>query len=342
MTCNRLGKKFAIALIAIAPVASFGVNPSPATAITWELQNVSFNNGAIATGTFDYNAATNTFSNIDVRVSAAPFNLNTGTARSVNADLEAAFFDPSLVTGSGVEGGIPGLFLDFNSALTNNAVAPVVVDSGTSSLSGAPVNLTFINGTLIGVGNAGNRANAGGTVVPIAPTTWQINNLGFTNGLFAAGTFSYDAIANTFSNIDVYVTTLSAPDLNVGANRSARVGQEAAFFDPTLVTGVGVESGIPGLFLDFNGVLTDNAVDPIAVNSGVASLSGAPVNFTFINGNLIGVSSIGNRANPGGSVVPLPTPIPFEFESTLGLITLAGMFGGYMLLKNKKRKKLAA
>jgi hypothetical protein len=36
------------------------------------------------------------------------------------------------------------------------------------------------------------------------------------------------------------------------------------------------------------------------------------------------------------------TPVPFEFESTLGLIALGGMFGGYTFLKKRKQQKSLA
>ena len=47
--------------------------------------------------------------------------------------------------------------------------------------------------------------------VHAAPITWYLQDVTFSNGTFAAGSFDYDATTNTYSNIDI--TTYSSPSL---------------------------------------------------------------------------------------------------------------------------------
>lgn len=47
-----------------------GASPAFATPVTWTLNNVSFDNGSTATGSFDFDRDTNTFSNIAISISA--------------------------------------------------------------------------------------------------------------------------------------------------------------------------------------------------------------------------------------------------------------------------------
>ncbi len=58
------------AFTTVAAALLLGASPAFATPVTWTLNNVSFNNGSTATGSFDFDRDTNTFSNIAISISA--------------------------------------------------------------------------------------------------------------------------------------------------------------------------------------------------------------------------------------------------------------------------------
>lgn len=101
-------------------------------------------------------------------------------------------------------------------------------------------------------------------------------------------------------------------------------------------------------------------------NAGSISADGNTATFTDMGFNFFGptdqfscsfpgcIDGVVLTGTPGGTVsytFPLQadalasfqaTRVPFEFEASLGLLALGGMFGGYTLTKEKKDKKLNA
>ncbi|MBD2208476.1 hypothetical protein H6G27_01150 [Nostoc linckia FACHB-104] len=57
-------------LVVGSAAAGILANTSPAHALTWTLNNVTFADGATATGTFDYDAVSNTYSNLNITLSS--------------------------------------------------------------------------------------------------------------------------------------------------------------------------------------------------------------------------------------------------------------------------------
>jgi len=93
---------------------TFGADPALANPITWNLQGVEFTDGTQATGSFEYDADTNTVSNIDIVTALATY---TSTAPAFPIKPFEFVFVPSvpLVTGANV----PALVLFPASSLTD-------------------------------------------------------------------------------------------------------------------------------------------------------------------------------------------------------------------------------
>jgi len=99
----------------------------PANALTWTLNNVAFGDGGTATGTFDYNATNNTYSNINVSVTGPLYNGavgSTGNTVTFAPGNENVFGTTSPSTVSVCYGAIcalsdPYFTFAFNSPLTN-------------------------------------------------------------------------------------------------------------------------------------------------------------------------------------------------------------------------------
>ncbi|WP_413175182.1 hypothetical protein [Anabaena azotica] len=122
---------------------------SPAQALTWNLNNVQFQDGATATGSFDYNATTSTYSNVSITLS----NGTIYSSRSFNTS-NLNFVQPyrfSLCSnGSGCFSS-QYLYLIFSSNLTNTP--------GTLSVIGHSYGLTNTSGII-----SSSSALVGGTL----------------------------------------------------------------------------------------------------------------------------------------------------------------------------------
>jgi hypothetical protein len=57
-------------ILAVTSLALLGISPAFASPVTWTLSGVEFSNGSSATGSFVFNVDTNTFSNIDISLTA--------------------------------------------------------------------------------------------------------------------------------------------------------------------------------------------------------------------------------------------------------------------------------
>jgi len=112
-------------------------SPAYAASVLWTLQNVTFSGGGVASGSYVYDADTNTYSSISVTTTAGPFiggvhfiGLNT-TFGSTASQLGIAQ-NPGPPAA-----GLPLLFLQFDTALTNAGGASNLV-VGTSSPPSSP------------------------------------------------------------------------------------------------------------------------------------------------------------------------------------------------------------
>ena len=117
--------KLSVALAAAACASTLFASPASAATVTWTLENVLFAGGGSATGSYDYDASTNTFSNIHiVTTHVGPFGATYGVPPGTGTSV---FFDtvPQLLpdyTGS------PRFLFDLTSAMTDAAgVIPILV-----------------------------------------------------------------------------------------------------------------------------------------------------------------------------------------------------------------------
>ena len=88
----------------------------PAKALTWNLNNVSFNDGGTAIGSFDYNAASSAYNNINVSITGSLYSGSVNFTSSDNVSGSAN----SLTVCKGNCSGNPAIFaLNFQSPLNN-------------------------------------------------------------------------------------------------------------------------------------------------------------------------------------------------------------------------------
>ncbi|HVO57467.1 MAG TPA: PEP-CTERM sorting domain-containing protein [Dongiaceae bacterium] len=89
-------------LLAAALLLLFGWVPTAsADGVTWTLLNLTFEDGSTATGSFDYNAATNTFSNINI-VTSSGVSFTGATYTAVDPGFGPFPFDVAFVTAAGL------------------------------------------------------------------------------------------------------------------------------------------------------------------------------------------------------------------------------------------------
>jgi hypothetical protein len=67
---------------AIFAALFMSMSTAGAMPVTWDLEDVVFQNGETATGSFVYDADTNTFSNIDIVTPNATYGVPTGVGNS--------------------------------------------------------------------------------------------------------------------------------------------------------------------------------------------------------------------------------------------------------------------
>ncbi|MEA5535634.1 PEP-CTERM sorting domain-containing protein [Crocosphaera sp. XPORK-15E] len=88
-TLLKTGIGSTLATLAVAALGSLA-SPASAVSLTWNLQNVQFEDGGTATGSFQYDADTNTFGAVNIQVQGG----DTGTFPTYTYDT-FAFLDPT-------------------------------------------------------------------------------------------------------------------------------------------------------------------------------------------------------------------------------------------------------
>ena len=106
---------YAFAMLFAILFAAQGV--TSAHAATWNLVDVTFDDGGTATGSFDYDAATNTYSNIDIMTTAGSVLPGTSYTFDFSA-FGTVSPNPIFLTDNGQQR--PTLFFDLASQLTDS------------------------------------------------------------------------------------------------------------------------------------------------------------------------------------------------------------------------------
>jgi hypothetical protein len=128
-------RKSQLALCALAMLFAASAKAVP---VQYYLQNVTFNDGGIASGSFVYDADTNTYSNINIKTTPA----STRPAGTFTAIVPGFASSSGMFVASTTAAdltGVPGLNLQFVTPLTN---AGGTVNVAPTSVEGVCVNAT--------------------------------------------------------------------------------------------------------------------------------------------------------------------------------------------------------
>lgn len=161
MTNRKLAALLTTALLASAPAAD-------ATPIVWTLEDVAFDDGGTASGSFVYDADLDAYSSISIVTTAG----TSSPGASYDTLLAVDFLYAALVTAPGNQTGLPLLQLVFQSALTNAGGFVSLVDpfdvfnsSTEGSCGDSPCEAATFERAMIDGGVSGAEI----TVVPVPP-----------------------------------------------------------------------------------------------------------------------------------------------------------------------------
>lgn len=167
-----------------------------AVPLTYNLSGVTFSDSATASGSFQYDAVTNTYSNISI-VTTNGGSRSGATYNFVSGGLVADSSEVLLVTMAGTgQTGLPGLALFF-SPLLNGAGGVFTLTGTEASCSDSQCNNP----------SGGTRTITAGTLSAGVAATWFLDGVTFADGAIATGSFVYDPITNSFSNVNITTTS---------------------------------------------------------------------------------------------------------------------------------------
>jgi Domain of unknown function DUF11 len=169
-----------------------GANAVP---LTYNLSGVVLSDGATASGSFSYDAATNTYGNINITTT------NNGVRPGATYNSVSSGFAPDsggvlLVTiAGGSQAGLPGVSLLFSPVLTGvGGKAKLTGEEGDCADAGCTVPTGTIRSFSAGSVSAASSS---------APLKWFLSGVKFTDGSSASGSFVFDGGTSTFSNINI-------------------------------------------------------------------------------------------------------------------------------------------
>ena len=170
------------------------------TAVTWYLDNVTFDTGEVATGSFKYDpdvGIDGTFSDIDVQVT------RDGATHDYSIVHPTSSGNSTYISFIAAEGGdLTGQFtmaLSLGSAMTN-AGGVIDILPGPANLSYQGVCSTATCGSALGPYDEVVSGQIYG-----GPRTWHLDDVQFDDGSIAEGYFTFDADSGLFSNMVVTV-----------------------------------------------------------------------------------------------------------------------------------------
>jgi hypothetical protein len=164
------------------------VGHAAAVPVLWTLDAVFFGDGGTATGSFVYDATTNTFSSVNITTTAgslagAPGAVTFISAAAVSNSNSAVF----LTIPAGNPTGTPFLFLTFTSPLTNSGgISSLLLDGADLALCSNPAcSTTNSMGDSTFLGPARQISNGHVIGTQIAPTPIPSSLILVLSGLFA-------------------------------------------------------------------------------------------------------------------------------------------------------------
>jgi hypothetical protein len=223
-------------------LALLSIAGAKAASVTYTLSGVTFSDTATATGSFQYDAVTNAYSNVNITTTGAT--RSGATYNSVSSAFTPDSGGVVVVTiAGGSQAGQPGLSLLFSPILPGT--------SGMSMLSGqeadcADSGCTVPSGTTRSI-TAGSVTAALGAS---APLQWFLAGVRFSDGGAATGSFTFDAGTNMFSNVNILSNRSGATYNTVSAGISAD-STGALFVTSTAPN----QTGLPGFSMFFSPAL---------------------------------------------------------------------------------------
>jgi hypothetical protein len=226
-----------------------------AGAVTYQLSGVTFDDGATASGSFKYDAVTNSYSSVNITTT-------TNTRPGVTYNSVSSGFNPDsggvlVVSAGGSQAGLPGLSLLFSPVLPGTA--------GASNLTGQEADCGDSGCT---VPSGTTRSITAGSVSTVmgasAPLKWFLAGVRFGDGATASGSFTFDAGTNIFSNINITTqsSSRSGAVYNVLSGGITADSTGALFVTSTVPN----QTGLPGFSMFFS--------TPLQSIGGSSSLTG--------------------------------------------------------------------
>jgi hypothetical protein len=279
--------------IAVA-IAVFGLNGGNAFAGTeiWHLQNSVLKGGATVTGSFAFDTVAGTYSNIDIRSGATHFGIPDPVAPG-NSDV--------LIAVDGVHSnysGTPLLAMNWSSPLT---------------ATGGKVNLNTDDDSFLGT-CANASCSAVGSFTKFVSgyvttsETWYLQNAVLSNGTAVSGSFAFDPVNGSYSNINI-----QAGSTRFGIPNPVSPGNSVLLYAVD-----GVHSNYAGTPL-----LAMNWSSELPATGGTVNLNTA--GFSFL-GTCWGAScgAVGSATSFVSGYVTTTSPVP---EPGSWALLLAGLFG---------------
>ncbi len=189
----------ALLLVMLSPA----VHAAP---VTWYLNGVTFADGSRAVGSFVYDTVTGNYTSIDITITPG----TSGTANSAlvtgnHYTVQSPIGRPAVVvfwTTPNPITGVSGLLQWGFLGTLSTGGGTIPFDLG--SYEGVCLNPTcqFATADSIISMTAGSVTAA----APSGPRTWYLDNVTFDDGGQATGSFVYDSVTNTYSNMNIDVT----------------------------------------------------------------------------------------------------------------------------------------
>ncbi|HVS82829.1 MAG TPA: Calx-beta domain-containing protein [Pyrinomonadaceae bacterium] len=219
-----------------------GANAVP---LTYNLSGVTFSDSATASGSFQYDAVTNAYSNVNIITTGG--SRSGATYHSVSGGFAPDSSGILLVTMAGAgQTGLPGLALFFSPVL-NGA-------GGMSTLTGEESDCvdpecTMPSGTMRTITAGTVSAGAAAT-----PMTWYLTGFTFADGATATGSFVFDAGTHSFSSVNIATTTATRTGATYSTLSTGLIPDATgALFDTSAAPN---QTGLPGFSMLFSSPLT--------------------------------------------------------------------------------------
>lgn len=256
MTTPRYVLRFGALLLLFASLFAFGgitdadtAQSAPTTAdsaaLTWYLEGVTFDTGATATGSFKYDADTNTYSDFDITFTDSP-EYGTQTFNAGNFPNQSGYLVLDTTTGDLTD--LPRLIFIFDTSLTNAG--------GTIDISITPQSKVSRcrDATCSSLLSPFEFVTSGRVTTT---RTWYLEGVTFDSGASATGSFKYDATTGIYSDYDITIT--NSPNYGtVTFNFLHPESPGSSQFAFTLAQDGGDLTGVLGLSLVFDQPLTNS------------------------------------------------------------------------------------